>query len=67
MRCFAVASVSKLCLAIVAGVIGSLPCTSYATLLIFEQSGGFALNFPHLDSNAGPNYGDRVTGAVQDG
>jgi hypothetical protein len=39
----------------------------YATRLIFEQSGGFALNFTDLDSSAGPNYGDRVTGALQDG
>lgn len=67
MRRFAVSTVSKLCLAVVAGVLGSLPCTSYATRLIFEQSNGFALSSTHLDSNAGPNYGDRVTGALQDG
>jgi hypothetical protein len=67
MRRFAVGSVSKLCLAAVAGVVGSLPSTSHATRLIFEQSNGFSLNSTHLDSSAGPNYGDRVTSTVQDG
>jgi hypothetical protein len=47
--------------------VSLMPCASYATRLIFEQSNGIALNSTHLDANLNPNYGDRVTNTPQDG